>query len=109
LNILFTITMETKEIAGNYVAQWGEGPLWFNDSLYYVDIEKHKVIRYLPELELEECWDVGQRVGVVVPRSNGGLVIGGDTGYSFLDPESGDISKIFDPEHSKKLQRYMTE
>jgi len=98
--------METKEIAGNYVAQWGEGPLWFNDSLYYVDIEKHKVIRYLPELELEECWDVGQRVGVVVPRSNGGLVIGGDTGYSFLDPESGDISKIFDPEHSKKDNRF---
>ncbi len=78
------IIMEQKSVVGNYVAQWGEGPIWIEDALYYVDIEKHKVLRYLPEINAEESWDVGERVGAVVPRENGGLIIAGDTGFSFL-------------------------
>ena len=87
--------MEQKKVVGNYVAQWGEGPIWVDQALYYVDIEKHKVLRYLPEVDAEESWDVGERVGTVVPRESGGLVIAGDRGFSFLDDISGEVQAIF--------------
>ena len=70
---------------GNYRAQWGEGPIWWNGALYYVDIEKHQVIRFTPSTGEETIWNVGQRVGTVVPRSQGGLVCAGDHGFFFLD------------------------
>lgn len=98
--------MEQKQVVGSYVAQWGEGPIWVEDALYYVDIEKHKVIRYIPEVNTEETWDVGERVGTVVHRQNGGLVIAGDKGFSFLDDISGDLIPIFDPEPNKENNRF---
>jgi len=98
--------MEQKSVVGNYVAQWGEGPIWIEDALYYVDIEKHKVLRYLPEINAEESWDVGERVGAVVSRENGGLIIAGDTGFSFLDDLSGDVEGIYDPEDEKADNRF---
>lgn len=98
--------METKTPVGSYVSQWGEGPIWWEDALYYVDIENHKVIRYLPELNSEESYEVGERVGTVVPRENGGLVIAGDTGFHFLDDISGDLEAIGDPEPNKENNRF---
>jgi len=87
------------------VATWGEGPLWWKDRLYYVDIEAHKVLRYLPETGQESSWDVGERVGTVVPRAQGnGLVIAGDNGYSLLDPETSALQSLADPEPDKKPQ-----
>lgn len=86
------------EPVGQIRCQWGEGPIWWKQHLYYVDIEGHQVHRYHPETEAEQSWDVGQRVGTVVPRDSGGLVIAGDRGFSFLDEESGKVTPIADPE-----------
>lgn len=94
----------TPEPVGNYIATWGEGPVWWQDSLLYVDIEAHKVLRFNPATGPEEIWDVGERVGTVVPRSQGGLVIAGDNGFAFLDPASGETKPIADPEPDKKPQ-----
>lgn len=87
---------------GTIQSQWGEGPIWHEDRLYYVDIEGHKVIAYHPESGEETVWDVGERVGTVVPRAAGGLVIAGDNGFAFLDPASGTVTPIDDPEPDKK-------
>lgn len=92
----------TIETVGNYRARWGEGPLWWEDSLYYVDIENHRVIRYFPGTGEERQWDVGERVGTVVPRRGGGLVIAGDHGFHFLDESSGTLTPLGDPEPDKK-------
>lgn len=94
----------SPEPIGSYVAKWGEGPIWWNDRLLYVDIEGHQVIRFDPNTGKEEIWNVGERVGTVVPRANGDLVIAGDNGYAFLDPESGQKTPIADPEPDKKPQ-----
>ena len=93
-------------VTGNYRAQWGEGPIWWNDCLFYVDIEKHKVIRFDPVTNEETFWDVGQRVGTVVPRRNGGLLCAGDQGFFFLDPISGTVTPIADPEPDKPNNRF---
>jgi len=90
------------EPVGSRVSSWGEGPLWWQDHLLYVDIESHAVVRFDPATGQETVWDVGERVGCVVPRSGGGLAIAGDLGFSFFDPESGAKSPIADPEPDKK-------
>lgn len=91
-----------RVVAGSRVSEWGEGPIWFGGRLYYVDIEGHKVVAYDPGSDSEEVWDVGERVGTVVPRASGGLVIAGDFGISFFDPVTGVKTPVADPEAEKR-------
>jgi len=90
--------MITPEIVGNYTSVWGEGPLWDQNRLLYVDIESHKILAFDPVTGSEKIWNVGQRVGTVVPRASGGLVWAGDGGLFFLDEETGLSTPITDPE-----------
>jgi sugar lactone lactonase YvrE len=96
----------TIEPIGNIHSQWGEGPLWWHDALYFVDVEGHRVHRYHPATGAEKSWDVGQRVGTVVPRHNGGLVIAGDDGLFFLNEDTGLLTAISDPEADKPDNRF---
>jgi len=98
--------MVSIEVVGSVESKWGEGPVWWEDSLYYVDIEGHVVHRYFPETGEEKSWNVGQRVGTVVPREGGGLVFAGDGGMFFLDEKTGDIAAIADPEPDKADNRF---
>lgn len=93
-------------LVGEYRAQWGEGPIWWKSRLLYVDIEKHQIISVDPASGAEEFFDVGQRVGTVVPRESGGLVFAGDDGFFFLDSTDGTITAICDPEPEKKNNRF---
>ena len=83
---------------GTYVSQWGEGPIWYQDKLIYIDIEGQKVLTFDPARHEEQVWDVGERVGTVVPRASGGLVIAGASGFRFLDTKTGEIEPWIDPE-----------
>ena len=94
------------EPVGNIRSQWGEGPVWWRGALYFVDIEGHRVHRFDPVDGSEKSWDVGQRVGTVVPRESGGLVIAGDHGLFFLDEESGRLTRIADPEPDQPDNRF---
>lgn len=98
--------MISIEVVGSVKSKWGEGPVWWNDSLYYVDTEGHKVHRFNPATGEELSWEVGQRVGTVVPRSEGGLVFAGDNGMFFLDEKTGSIAPIADPEPNKSDNRF---
>ncbi len=82
----------------NHISQWGEGPIWHADRLLYVDIESHNIIAFTPSTGAEKIWNVGQRVGTVVPRTSGGLVWAGDHGFYFLDEATGISIAIADPE-----------
>ena len=94
------------EPVGPIRCQWGEAPIWWRDALYFVDIEGRAVHRYDPATGEAKSWDVGQRVGTVVPRESGGLVIAGDHGFAFLDEESGALTPIADPEQDKSDNRF---
>ncbi|SHJ24868.1 Sugar lactone lactonase YvrE [Rubritalea squalenifaciens DSM 18772] len=99
------LTMIQVEPIGDYRAQWGEGAIWWKNALLYVDIEKHKVIKFDPVSGEEKFWDVGERVGTVVPRESGGMVIAGDNGFYFLS-EDGELTSISDPEPDKADNRF---
>lgn len=94
------------EPTGTIHSQWGEGPIWWKDALYYVDIEGHRVIRFRPDTGEETVWETGERVGTVVPRESGGLVIAGDTGFHLLDENDGTLTPLGDPEPDKPDNRF---
>ena len=96
----------TAEVVGKYRAQWGEGPLWWRGLLYYVDIEGCRVLAFDPHSGEEARWETGERVGVVVPRQKEGLLIAGDSGFAFLDPECGVLTPLGDPESDKTENRF---
>ena len=77
---------------------WGEGPIWWNDSLYYVDIEGKAIIRLNPESEEETIWEFPERVGCIAPCNNGQLLYAGDKGITIFDPQTQKCSAITDPE-----------
>lgn len=97
--------MHLVEPIKGHISTWGEGPIWHDGKLLYVDIEGHKVIKFNPESGEEKIWPVGERVGTVVPRASGGMVIAGDKGFSFLS-EDGVVTNISDPEPDKPNNRF---
>lgn len=96
----------TIETVGSYRSRWGEGPIWWEGRLFYVDIEGHRVIALDPVSGAEETWEVGQRVGFVVPRAGGGLVFGGDQGLFLLNLEDGKTTPISNPEEGQENNRF---
>ncbi|MDP3851933.1 MAG: SMP-30/gluconolactonase/LRE family protein [Luteolibacter sp.] len=98
--------MIRTEPVGHIRCQWGEGPIWWRNALYFVDIEGSLVHRYDPANGSEKSWNVGQRVGTVVPRAGSGLVIAGDHGFAFFDEETGALSSIVDPESGLPDHRF---
>ena len=52
---------------GKRVSKWGEGPIYWNNHLLYVDIEGHALVQLEPETGNEKVWDLGERIGTVVP------------------------------------------
>ena len=87
---------------GSRVSKWGEGPIFWNDHLLYVDIEGHTLIRLNPENGDEECWEMGERIGTVVPRVEGGFLCAGDSGIYTFDPITGEKVNVADPEADKR-------
>ena len=100
------MTIPAPEPVGTHVSQWGEGPIWHRDRLLYVDIEAHKVLSFDPVSGKEKIWEAGERVGTVVAREKGGLVIAGDSGFAFLDETTGAVQPIADPESDIKDTRF---
>ena len=57
----------TIKPVGSRVSQWGEGPIFWQEHLIYVDIEGHAMIRLNGETGSEETWEMNERIGTVVP------------------------------------------
>jgi len=87
---------------GSRISKWGEGPIFWNEHLLYVDIEGHALIRLNPKNGEEQVWEIGERIGTVVPRQSGGFVCAGDSGIFSFDPETGDKKSMADPESDKR-------
>lgn len=64
----------------------GEGPVWADGVLYWVDIAGGKVHRYDPASGKDTETAVGQALGAVVPRASGGLVLAVRDGFAELRP-----------------------
>lgn len=84
---------------GEHVSQWGEGPIWWQAHLLYVDINGKKLIRLNPESGEETVWEIGERIGTVVPTENPNVVMyAGDTGYVRFNLDTQEKTALADPE-----------
>ena len=91
--------MEHKvELVLDARAEIGEGAIWFDNVLYWVDIPPGKVCMYDPNTGSNREVGVGQMVGTVVPREQGGVALAVEEGFALLDLESGTLTLLEDPE-----------
>jgi len=99
---------QTVEIAVQVQAQLGEGPMWDEREqvLYWVDIMGHKLHRYDPATQTDETRNVGQPVGTVVLRENGGLMLAVRDGFASFDWESGKLEIVANPADRSENTRF---
>ncbi len=94
------------EILNPHVSKWGEGPVWWQDQFYSVDITGYALVRYCPETRENKIWEVGQRIGFAVPCEDGRWIWGGDDGIFFLDLDTGKSTPVVDPESTLPDNRF---
>ena len=72
----------------------GEGPVWVDGALWFVDIKKQKIYRYEPSNGGRREWDTPEQVGFILPADDGSFVAGLQSGLYRFDPESGGFDRI---------------
>lgn len=89
-------------------AKVGEGPLWDfrSNVLWWVDIEAGKLNRFDPERRVNDVFEMGQRVGTVVLRASGGLLLATENGILAFDPQDGKFETVCDPEADLPENRF---
>jgi sugar lactone lactonase YvrE len=97
------VTTPTTKTIGKQISQWGEGPIWWGNSLFYVDIAGNKLLRLKPDTNEETIWEIGERIGTVVPSENDDEVIyAGETGYVRFNLLTATKTALADPEASMR-------
>jgi L-arabinonolactonase len=78
----------------------GECPSWDarQGVLYWVDCSRPAIFRYDPNLGQTGHWPMPKPTGCVSPAHSGRLAFADADGFGFLDLDSGELSRIGDPE-----------
>lgn len=98
----------TAELVVDAKALVGEGPSWDAQArrLLWVDIQGRAVHVYDPTTARDRCISVPCEPGTVVPRRGGGAVLATDSGYAFMDLDTGVLSPIANPEAGHPERRF---
>ncbi len=89
-------------------AHTGEGAMWdeIGGRLWWVDISAPTLNRFDPATGENRVWTMPSRIGCFGFRSEGGLVLALENGFSTFDPETGAIEAIVDPEPDLPENRF---
>ena len=100
--------MATAELLLDTKSTLGEGPIWDVEDkcLWWIDVEAGLVHRFDPGSHKNETFEIGQRVGTVVRRESGGLMLAVVSGIGTYDPETRQFQIICDPESDKADNRF---
>jgi D-xylonolactonase len=79
-------------------AMLGEGPVWIDGLLWFVDIKAQRIHRFDPASRALQSWPAPAQVGWVLPAENGTLVTGLQSGVHRFDPEDGGFALLHQPE-----------
>ena len=79
-------------------ATLGEGPVWFDDALWCVDIKQRRIHRFDPTTDALRSWDAPAQVGWVLSASDGTIVAGLQSGLHRFDPVDGRFDLIAEVE-----------
>jgi D-xylonolactonase len=86
-------------------AELGEGPVWVEDALWFVDIKKQKVHRFDPESGGGDSWDAPEQIGFLLPAGNGGFIAGLQSGLHQFEPEGGEFKPLTEVEPDRPGNR----
>ena len=87
-------------------ADLGEGSIWHNNALYWVDIEIGNIHIFDPDTGTDRVIELGQAVGTVVPRAGGGIAVAVEGGFGVVDLESEELTILADPEPDLPENRF---
>ena len=80
--------MIQAEVVWAIRSELGEGPIWWKDSLYWVDINAPRLHIYTPATEGKRSFVLSEMTGTVVPRARGGVILAQESGLCAFDPET---------------------
>ena len=83
----------------------GEGPVWADGALWFVDIKKRKIHRCDASGGERRSWDAPEQIGFLLPAEDGGFVAGLQSGLHRFDPESGAFSLVAEIEPDRPANR----
>jgi sugar lactone lactonase YvrE len=89
----------------NAGATLGEGPVWADHALWFVDIKRRRVHRFDPANGCLRGWDAPEQIGWVLPAAEGGMVAGVRGGLYRFDPKCGSFSLIIEVEADRPQNR----
>jgi len=75
-------------------ATLGEGPVWVDGTLWFVDIKQRKIHRFNPTTGDTQSWPAPAQVGWLLPYAEGGFLAGLQTGVHRFDPDSGSFTHL---------------
>jgi sugar lactone lactonase YvrE len=76
----------------------GEGPLWWQGSVWFTDIKKKRIHRFDPAAGVGNAWDAPAEPGFIAPVIDGTFIVGLKTGLHRFVPQSGAFSLIAEVE-----------
>ena len=85
-----------------------EGPCWWAEKqvLLWVDIEASRIGLFDPQTARNNFLHLPAHVGAVVPTSAGDLLLATATGFLRLDPSTGVVTLLSDPELDRPGNRF---
>jgi sugar lactone lactonase YvrE len=99
---------EALELVLDLRAALGEGPVWDDRAglLYFVDITGKKVHVYDPQKKTDRVIEVGQQIGCLVLREQGGALAGLEGSIVALDLTTGAQTPFAQPERHLPNNRF---
>ena len=86
----------------------GEGPVWDDrrQALWWIDVKDPRLFRYDPASGENLELNMPERIGCIALRAGGGLIGAFVTGFKWIDPETGAVTPIVDPEPDRPGNRF---
>jgi len=84
----------------------GEGPVWHQNKLWWVDIERREIRCCAPRGQGEQYWILPDRVGFIVPRASGGFLVGLGREIVAWEPDKGVLETVTRPEAHLPATRF---
>lgn len=75
-------------------AELGEGPAWFDNALWFVDIKGRRIFRHIPATGSTDRWESPEMVGWILPASEKSLIVGFASGLYRFDTETATFAEI---------------
>lgn len=97
--------MSEPELVWDVAAELGEGPVWADGALWFVDIKKRNVHCLDYQGLGRRSWEAPEQVGFVLPSARGGFIAGLQSGLHRFDPATGAFTMLAEVEPDQPTNR----